>query len=66
MTDDLEKSFVNNCYIICKPEDHPLFKFDHEGRAIVRLDGYAIVPLDEFNSHIGAIRAMADEVEAKK
>lgn len=55
MTAQQRSSVIENCMIWCRedrPDDPPMFDFGAEGdgRCVVHLDGYAIVPIEAFSS----------------
>lgn len=41
------KSFIKNCIISAKEND-TLFASNKDGQIIARLDGYAIIPVEEY------------------
>lgn len=46
---DMGLSYVTNCFIKYRDDDSNITLFDsREGRAVVRLDGYAILPLPDY------------------
>jgi hypothetical protein len=45
-------SYVRNCYLVRREGDPP-FLDDTTGELVVKLDGYAVVPLEEYSDHIG-------------
>jgi hypothetical protein len=44
------KSYIRNCFVKVREdsEAHPPLFTEHKGEVIVRLDGYAIVPKEEY------------------
>lgn len=44
-----QQGFITNClFQIRESEQHPLFTFDDEGKAIVRLDRYALITMERY------------------
>jgi len=49
--DDPDKSYLFNCWVGMRPGDCQPVKINHETHAFsVHLDGYAIIPLEEYAS----------------
>lgn len=53
-------SYVRHCYFQPRPTDETLFAFEEDGRAVVRLDGYAIIPMERYHQLSGASRFPPD------
>lgn len=51
---DLGDSYIINCFIKSSPKDwdnnHSIFIFGADGTIEVRLDGYAIIPIEEYSA----------------
>jgi hypothetical protein len=48
--DVLDRSYVTNCYLQVRENETAdyLFRFESGDRAVVKLDGYAIIPMEEY------------------
>jgi hypothetical protein len=53
------KSSITNCYIAFREGDGTLIDVRADGLATVNLNGYAIIPLEEYETHIGNVAACA-------
>ena len=52
------ESYVRNCQVYSRPKDGKLFSEQADGDVIVRLDGYAIIPVEEFEKlKLGVVAA---------
>ncbi len=55
-----EKGYINNCYIACRVGSPTLFSDNGDGTVTPRLDGYAVVPLEEYEKHVERASKMAE------
>jgi len=42
-------SYVKNCHLSVRPGDPTMFDQQRDGTVTARLDGYAVIPMEEFN-----------------
>jgi hypothetical protein len=47
---------VKNCYISVRDADSDIFPVNANGEMELNLDGYAIVPIEEYDLHSEAVR----------